>query len=412
MRLNKYSLGIGDRFAHQAKAQLTAIMKAQDLGLEITPVWNKSYREHRIIESNPAETRREADRATRELGYTRPYFVDADHITMNTVDFFLDHCDFFTLDVADFIGQKASGALMDRFINDHSHDLGPLDIPGIDPAPTVTREFLAGFASTYLMAIESAKKIYRYLSRRKGAGNFITEVSMDEVNSPQSLLEFYFILEQLSGIPVQTIAPKFTGQFNKGVDYTGDLDQFEKDLDQMLVIISHAKRHLRYPEDLKISIHSGSDKFSLYPVIRELCQKHDQGLHLKTAGTTWLEEVIGLSLSGREGLALVREIYAAAYKNIERLCAPYKNVVQIDRKRLPRPGDVNAWDGTRFADTLRHDQEHAHYNAHFRQLLHVGYKIAAGLGKRYLEALKKYHNVIGEQVTVNLLERHIKPLFF
>ena len=101
LKLNKYSVGTGDRFAHQAKAQLQACMKALASGVEVVPVWNKSNREHTIIGSEPASVRQAADAAVKALGWKLPYFCDADHITLQTVGRFLDSCDFYTIDVAD-----------------------------------------------------------------------------------------------------------------------------------------------------------------------------------------------------------------------------------------------------------------------------------------------------------------------
>ena len=104
-------------------------------------------------------------------------------------------------------------------------------------------------------------------------------------------------------IPAQTIAPKFTGRFNKGVDYVGDAEQFAKEFEQDVLVIDFAVKEFGLPEDLKLSVHSGSDKFTIYPIMAEIIKKYDKGLHVKTAGTTWLEEVIGLAISGDEGLA-------------------------------------------------------------------------------------------------------------
>src|ERR1700733_3153450 len=86
----KFSIGVGDRFAHQAKAQLAACMKAAEAGVEVAPVWNKSNREHTIIGSEPTQTRAAADAAVKELGYKGEYFLDADHINLKTVQRFLD----------------------------------------------------------------------------------------------------------------------------------------------------------------------------------------------------------------------------------------------------------------------------------------------------------------------------------
>src|SRR2546430_17255383 len=96
-------------------------------------------------------------------------------------------------------------------------------------------------------------------------------------------------------IPLQTIAPKFTGRFNKGVDYEGDLAQFEREFNDDLAVMAFAIRRYGLPAGLKLSVHSGSDKLSIYGPIRRALGRFDAGLHLKTAGSTWLEEEIGLA---------------------------------------------------------------------------------------------------------------------
>src|SRR3989338_8833592 len=121
----------------------------------------------------------------------------------------------------------------------------------------------------------------------------------------------YLILAMLSdqGVPARTIAPKFTGAFNKGVDYQGDLAAFAREFEDDLIVIKHAAPALGLPRDLKLSVHSGSDKFSLYPIINRLTKKYDAGLHLKTAGTTWLEEIAALAVSGDAGRDLAVHVY-------------------------------------------------------------------------------------------------------
>lgn len=411
MKLAKYSFGVGDRFAREADAQLKAVIEAKKSGIDICPVWNKSYREHHIIHSNPADTYRFADQAVKKLGWQEPYFVDADHINMETVDYFMDHANFFTLDVADFINQKTPEKDVQEFIRAHQAYLGSLSVPGIETPFEVTRDFLLQTAGKYLKATKEALKIYQHISAHKGTGNFITEVSMDEVDDPQSPLEMFFILKMLSPVPLQTIAPKFTGQFYKGVDYVGDVRKFEKEFDEILYVLEFAKSQFNLPEDLKLSIHSGSDKFSIYPAIKKLSRKHNQGIHLKTAGTTWLEEVIGLALSGNEGLTIAKEIYAQAFEKMDELCGPYRTVIDIHTEALPDPAEVQNWNGEKFANTLRHIPGHPDYNSNFRQLIHVGYKIAAQMVEKYTDALEKYHEIISEQVFENLLERHIKRIF-
>ena len=151
---------------------------------------------------------------------------------------------------------------------------------------------------------------------------------MDETDSPQTPHELLIILAALAGekIPLQTIAPKFTGRFNKGVDYVGDLKQFEKEFNEDLAVIAFAIRKYGLPPSLKLSVHSGSDKFSIYEPMRRALKKFDAGLHLKTAGTTWLEELIGLAEAGGDGLEVAKEIYAySAIEHVDEFAAPLQD---------------------------------------------------------------------------------------
>ncbi len=413
MKLDKYSFGMGDRFAHQGRAQLRAVLEAKHAGVQITPVWNKSYREHKTIGSSPDDVRVEADAAVKALGWEGQYLVDADHINMKTVDGFIAASDFFTLDVADYIGRAASEDEINLFVDKYARFTGDLNIPGIKEPFKVESDFIERIARDFLFAVKEAGLIYRHIAAKKGNHNFVVEVSMDEVESPQTPDVLFFILAALAdeGIPAQTIAPKFTGRFNKGVDYVGDIDQFAREFENDLLVIRHAVDTFGLPENLKLSVHSGSDKFSIYKPIRKLLKKYDAGLHLKTAGTTWLEELAGLALAGGEGLELAKKIYGEALDRFEELTDPYKTVIDVHKDQLPAPGEVQKWSGEKFASALKHDQNHPDFDPQFRQLLHCGYKVAAEMGAEFTNALEAYEDVIGEQVRENLYDRHIKPLF-
>ena len=413
MIIRKNTFGMGDRFAHQGHAQLKAVTSARELGLDIHPVWNKSNREHLLVGTKPDDLRAEADAATAAAGWTDAYYVDADHIGIKTVDWFLAGSDFYTLDVADFTGKPAAAEDIDAFAADMARYHGDLTIPGIASPVRIDDATIRAAAGKFLFAMQEAGRIYRYVVEKKGADNFITEVSVDETDAPQGPVELLLILAMIAreGIPAQTIAPKFTGRFNKGVDYVGDIAAFEREFDEDLCVIAYAIREFGLPASLKLSVHSGSDKFSLYPIINRLIKKHGAGLHVKTAGTTWLEEVIGLAESGGDGLALAKDIYAGAYPLATDLIAPYAPVVDIDIPSLPSPDEVAGWSAEKFAATLRHDQSHPDYNVQFRQFIHVSFKIAAKMGARYTDALKRFEPVISRNVTQNLLERHIKPIF-
>ncbi|MBN2213256.1 MAG: hypothetical protein JW723_03340 [Bacteroidales bacterium] len=413
MKLEKYSFGLGDRFGQQGFYQLKAIIKAKEAGIDITPVWNKSNREHNIVHTEPGDVRIEADQAVKKAGWKGQYLVDADHINLGNVEKYISSSDFFTIDVADYIGKKASDEDIKVFIDKNRKYIGQLFIPGIQKPFNVTDNLMRKISETFLYAAKEASKIYNFIAERKGAENLVPEVSMDEVNSPQTPVEMFFILNALAhyNVPVQTVAPKFTGRFNKGVDYVGDIRQFTQEFEEDLLVIDFAIKEFDLPSSLKLSVHSGSDKFSIYPVMGELIKKHDKGIHVKTAGTTWLEEVIGLALAGGEALELAKSIYTKALDRRDELCGPYATVIDINENELPSPETVKSWTGEKFANSLRHVPGHSDYDPNFRQLIHVGYKVAAEYGNVYIQHINANAELVGQQVFENIYGRHISRLF-
>lgn len=411
--LPRFTFGMGDRFGREGEAQLSAVIEAKARGADLFPVWNKSNREHTIVGTKPEELRAEADAAVRALGWAGDYFVDADHINLHTVDGFLACSDFFTLDVADYVGQAPDAAVKSAFLERHAGLVGAHRLPGLEVEVVIDATDLEKTADKFLGAVREAGKIHRHIAERKSDGKFAVEISVDETDSPQTPAELLLILAMIADeeIPAQTVAPKFTGRFNKGVDYVGDLAAFEREFDADLAVLAYAVKKLGLPETLKISVHSGSDKFSLYPVIRRLVAKHQAGLHLKTAGTTWLEEVAGLAEAGGDGLELAREIYALAHGRAEELIKPYAPVVDIDVARLPAVRTVNSWSSRRFLDALVHDRSCPDYDPQFRQFIHVAFKVAAGIGEPYARALVTHRGILGRRVRDNLLKNHIEPLF-
>lgn len=411
-KLHNYSFGIGDRFGKEG-CLLSAFLEMKKLGVSITPVWNKSHREHQTVGSRPIAVRAEADYASQLYGWTDNYLVDADHITFDTVDDFLDHSNFFTIDVASHIGNGFTQTQKDLFVSDYHQYLGKLSIPGIDEPFTVTVETLEAVASNFYRAIQEAKRIYDKIKKHKNGDYFSVELSLDEVEEPHTPLDLFFILLLLSElqIPINTIALKFTGSFNKGVDYEGDPAAFEVEFEKNLLVIRYCVKKFELPGDLKLSVHTGSDKFSLYPIMNRLIKKHEVGLHLKTAGTTWLEELTGLAEAGGTGLDMAKDIYKEAYQRYDELTGPYGHVLNIDRSNLPAVSLVQGWSAEQFANCLRHQQEHPDYSPDFRQLLHTAYKIAAEKGDEFLKVLEEHQDLLEKNVVENILERHLKPLF-
>lgn len=403
MLLEKLSFGIGDRFGREGKVQLMAIQEINRSGVPVVPVWNKSNREHELVGTGQESVKEEADQAVKELNWKNSYYIDADHITLSNVDKFLEYSNFFTLDVAHSIGKPTDPLITKDFI-DRNKDSNLMTADSGWSLPE--------FCDQFLSAVYEVKRLYDYISLRNPEG-FVPEVSMDEVAVAQSPTDLYFILKELKylGVEVQTIAPKFTGLFPKGVDYEGDVEIFARELEQDILMLKRASDEFGLPENLKLSIHSGSDKFSIYPAIRELVKKHNVGIHIKTAGTTWLEEVIGLARGGGEGLRIAKEIYSQGIARFDELAGPYATVLHINKDFLPPVKDVLAWSSARFAHTLIHDQLYKDYNPHFRQLIHIAYKVAAGMGSEFLGALDYYRAPIEEQVYTNLVERHLRRVF-
>ena len=403
----------GDRFGKEGQAQLSAIQEINKLGFNVVPVWNKSYREHTIVKTDHSSVAKEAADAVKINGWKGNYYVDADHIGLAIVDQFIEPSNFFTIDVAHFIGKAPHQEDKREFLKRYNSYIGKLSIPGIDKDFIVTETFLELVADKFLMAIKEVKTIYEHIASKKGVNNFIPEVSMDEVDNAQSPIELFFILAELKyqGVEVQTIAPKFSGLFAKGVDYLGDIDQFASEFEQDVAVVQYAIKKLGLPSSLKLSVHSGSDKFAIYPIMKRAIEKFDAGLHVKTAGTTWLEEVIGLAQAGGEGLEIAKIIYEKSMGRYDELTGPYATVLNIDKSKLPTVQVVNSWTSKQYSDALTHNQSCKEYNPSFRQLIHVGYKIAAELGERYSTALDVNRSIIEKNVKYNLFDRHLKLLF-
>jgi hypothetical protein len=413
MHIEKYSFGLGDRFGKEGESQLEAVLDINNLGIAVVPVWNKSHREHSIVKTTQESVAKEAANAVEAKGWTGNYYVDADHIGLSTVDGFMDYSNFFTIDVAHFINQPVADDIKVSFKRRYDHYIGKLSIPGIEQEMEVTAGFFESFADKYLLAISEVKKIYDHIEKKKGKDNFIPEVSMDECEVAQTPFELFFILAELKsqGVEVQTIAPKFTGLFAKGIDYIGNTEVFAREFDQDVAVVKYAAGEFGLPRNLKLSVHSGSDKFSIYNVIKTSLKKYDAGIHIKTAGTTWLEEVNGLAQAGGEGLEIAKKIYKNSLTRYDELTKPYATVLDIDKSQLPLAEEISSWSGPRFSSALTHNQVCPDYNPSFRQLVHVGYKIAVELGSEFADALIKYREIISHNVKFNILERHLKQLF-
>lgn len=412
MTISRFSVGTGDRFGKQGVAQVAAFEKIKADGVDVDIVWNKSNREHTIIGTTPADQRRAADQAVAATGWGGQYFVDADHIGLANVDWFIGPCDFWTIDVTNCIGRTTTDESVAAFIERSQALLGDHEVPNAGRVVSITPQLLQTFAEKYLYALEEAQRIYEHV-RDAGGDLRHVEVAMDESPEIQGPSELLIILSEIAHrqIPADTVAVKFSGRFNKGVDYVGDTDEFLAEFRADVAVILYGIDRFGLKPNLKISVHTGSDKFSLYPGMGRIVRELGTGIHLKTAGTTWLEELIGLAEGGGAGLAIAKEIYRSAHGRFEELAAPYADVIDIDSAALPAPEVVDAWDGEQFASALRHDQSNPAYDPNLRQLLHVSFKLAAQMGQRYLDALDEHRVDVERNVTENIYQRHLRPLF-
>ncbi|MBF0197613.1 MAG: hypothetical protein HQL32_07875 [Planctomycetes bacterium] len=408
--LPRLTFGVGDRFGCEGAAQLKAFQDLTQQGVFVHPVWNKSEREHTTIGTEVSSVRSEADTAIQECAWNKPYFVDADHIKGEIVDKYLPHSDFFTLDVADDLGIHTNEEDAAKYLSSINLQAGAIRLDE-NHELNLSEEQLMDIAKRFIPAIRKVSELYQRIKSFKKEAPFITEVSMDEVDSPQTPEELLFILAALSheGVPADTIAPRFPGRFNKGVEYVGDVSVFEKSFEAMVKVISYASFAYSLPAHLKLSIHSGSDKFAIYPVIRSVIRRNNTGIHIKTAGTTWLEECIGLGEAGEN--EWLQSVYTRALDRWDELCTPYASVIDIDRSKLPSLEASSSYSGGQWARILRHEQSCNEYNLNMRQLFHVSYKIAAEDGEGFKNLLLKHRSCIEKNVHENIYSRHLLPLF-
>lgn len=309
------SIGCGDRLGLATPGHIRAVRKGDMAGVFA----QQSIREMQRCGRSAQDVIDDATWGVLQMDYRDGYGSDADHLK-HIAD--IDDCidagfTGFTLDPNEHVDNAAHHAgpvaLQARFAALPRDDLeaGPEDLRqrylGSSPVGPIDEETLLRASGKYSRAIAHVALLARHIEQRFQGRPFDLEVSVDETDTPTSPAEHYFIASELRrlGLRVDGLAPRFIGNFEKGVDYIGDLARFEADF------AAHA-RIARELGPYKLSIHTGSDKFSIYPPI----QRHAGALvHLKTAGTSWLEALRVIALRDaalfREILALARERFPA-----------------------------------------------------------------------------------------------------
>ncbi len=310
------TIGTGDRLGLANPAHIRAVRD-----YDIFPMLaQQSIRELNFTKRTYEEVVDAATFAAFQEGYEDGFGFDGDHLkTLDEIKMALDcEATMITLDLSEVMNAKAAdwsdGQLLDAYQQLSADEKSRLETTYLNEAFTMKDGTTLSFdapelhrcAVMYLDAIVFAKEVYDLLVARRGAGNFDFEMSIDETEAPTVPQHHLFIIKELihNGVVVESLAPRFIGEFQKAIDYIGDLDEFEK---QFNVHCQIAKTYGNY----KVSVHSGSDKFSAYPAIGKWTEGR---LHVKTAGTSWLEAVRVISMKEPE---LYRDIHQLALDSFE-----------------------------------------------------------------------------------------------
>ncbi len=406
----KTSAGFGDRLGLATPGHIRSIRETIGATEVIAPIFaQQSVRENSRTGRNPQQVMDDAMWGVFQEGWRRPWGADADHLkTPEDVEAFAAAgFTFFTIDPGDHVDDSvedlSSNELEMRFraapwqaLEDIPADLqcrylaGSLDLPGL--AVTIEREQLLRAVAKYGAAVAHTVSMYRHLVDTVGEGAFELEVSVDETESPTTVIEHIYIACELRrlGVSWVSLAPRFIGSFEKGVDYIGDLEIFS----------SEYARHAAVSRALgpyKLSLHSGSDKFSIYPI----AARHSGGgagpagpmVHLKTAGTSYLEALRAMSRVDTELFQAILDHAIARYE-IDR--ATYH--VSAELAQVPAPGTVKEAD---LPDLLED------FDA--REVLHVTFGSALErYGERLLSALEDNEDFYSEVLATHF-KRHLEP---
>ena len=309
------SFGFGDRLGLATPGHLLSSKK-----FSFKPIFaQQSIREMERTQRTPEEVMTAATDALAKHGYSDIWGADADHLkTPEDVRLTAaaGFC-FFTIDPSAFVVNEADG-MRDPELDEQTARLvqdGIFDDAGwtdlylgktFEVSPSLNLKFnpsqLKRAAVKYARAVAHSAEMAKHIAAARPAGEWEIEVSVDETDSPTHPLEHLFFGLELKrrNVTVVSLAPRFVGDFEKGIDYRGDIAEFERQLVEHVAIAQHCGPY-------KISIHSGSDKFSVYPIIGRVC---GDLLHVKTAGTSYLE---ALRVVARTAPEMFKEIAAYSY---------------------------------------------------------------------------------------------------
>ena len=396
------SVGLGDRLGLATPGHVRAVR-----GTGVTPILaQQSIREMTRTQRTPEQVLDDASWGVFEEGFRDGFGSDADHLkSTEDIDCTLAAgFNLFTIDPGEYVDNAAGSddvPTLRKKLNDLPWEQlqstaedylrafrGQTFRVGLDMELTFSEEDALRAAVKYGRAVGHTARLHRHLAASAGDRPFELEMSVDETDSPTTIHEHFYVAHELQrlGIKVVSLAPRFIGDFEKGIDYRGDLKAFEASY------IRHTKI-ARHFGGYKISIHSGSDKFSIYPIAAE---HSGDKVHVKTAGTSYLEALRALA---EIDPALVREILGFAFERYDEDKATYH--VSADLRRVKRPEELA---DAELGGVLDGNDG--------RQLLHVTYgsvltaQDAKGTSRfrdRLLHALRS-----NEEVHYRILARHMR----
>lgn len=328
------TFGVGDRLGIATPGHLRALSRYD----AIPVLAQQSIRELTLTQRSFEEVLDCASFAVFRENFQKGFGADGDHLKQEREIEYALRCGYtmITLDCSDHIHNEIAD-LTDEEVTARYQENAELESKYVDRIFPVSQSLQLTFEKLefqrmvliYGDAIDFIRRIYhRYIEGQ----NVDFEISIDETSTPTTPLQHFFVANELtsSGVQFATLAPRFCGEFQKGVDYIGDLVQFRLELDQHAQIA----KHFGY----KLSIHSGSDKFSVFPAIGELTEGK---FHVKTAGTSWLE---AMKLVAMKEPALYREIHqfalevfaeARKYYHVTTDLANVPNVTVMPDEELP-----------------------------------------------------------------------------
>jgi hypothetical protein len=317
------SFGFGDRLGSATPGHIQSLRKAVK-DKPIAPIFaQQSVRENTRTGRTPQQVMDFAMWGILQEGWQTPWGADADHVKeiADLLPFVKAGYTFYTIDPSDQVDneaqttslaglrEKAAQIPWDKL--DITYDAllrsycqAPVKLA--DLTLIFDEEILLRALVKYGRAIAHSLDVATALNRQMPGQTYDLELSVDETDTPTSIHEHYFIANELlkRDVPIVSLAPRFVGKFQKGVDYMGNLAEFEAELSQHVAILRHF-------DSYKLSIHTGSDKFSIYSLIN----KHAQGyIHVKTAGTSYLE---ALRVIAKREPGLLRDMLDLARSRFE-----------------------------------------------------------------------------------------------